>query len=146
MKNIKKTAIFVAFALLLFGISACDKVVYMQKNAAPAVESTSVGIPDSVYYSNSSQAMYVVELINIDTKKVFTTIIYPNRNLEQLTVPGYLSTGLYNVVITPEGAYSKITTHYAIGGISDSTSKYPATIKNASIQMNNKSSISIALY
>jgi len=146
MKSIKKTAIFGTSALLLFGISACDKVVYMQKNASPAEESKSMGIPDSVYYSNSNQAMYVVEFINIESKKVFTTVIYPNRNIEQLTVPGYLTTGLYNIVITPEGAYSKITTHYAVGGISDSTSKYPAIIKNASIMMNNKSSISIALY
>jgi hypothetical protein len=131
--NMKKLIIL----LLPICMSACMKEAReMQKSQ----------VNPSVYYTNTNSALYVVEFINLNTKKVFTTILSPGKNSEKLDLPAFLTTGYYNVVFTPEGAYAHVKTDYIVGGISGSTETYPQTISQAYLVMGDPGSVSITLH
>ena len=133
----------------LFSLAACKKSDFAQTSvpiAAP--QNNKDDAPVNVYYTNSSDAMYVVGFINIDTKKVFTTVVLPSSKPAKLILPGILTSGYYNVVITPEQAYSAVTTRYTIADVSGSSNQYPATIKRVYLTMNTvgEAPVSIALH
>ena len=126
--------------------SSCGKEIAAH-NSAGSVQAaqTDHALGSAIYYSNSSKAMYVVEFINTDTKKVFTSILSPGAAAAKLAMPAALGSGHYTIVLTPEGSYATITTRYAIGGISGSANVYPTTIRNVYISMNDQNSVSITL-
>lgn len=147
MTIIKKTSLAAIPLLSLFTMGSCKKEASAKQVAPPPVQNISAnGAPASLYYTNSSSAMYVVELIGIDSKNVFTSILSPNSNAAKLTLPSSLIPGYYDIVITPEGAWSNTTTKYVIGGIKGAAHQYPATIRKAYISMNDPATIAIVLH
>jgi len=146
MRKMKETILSLTVVGIVLAFFSCGKEITSHNSAGAAqAAQTEHTLGSAVYYTNSSKAMYVVELINTDTKKVFTTILSPGAAAAKLAVPVALGSGNYTIVLTPEGSNATIITHYAIGGISGIATTYPTTIRNAYILMDNKDSISIRL-
>jgi hypothetical protein len=146
MRKMKETILSFSVVAIALAFFSCGKEIEAHNSAGTAqTAQTEHTLGSAVYYTNNSKAMYVVEFISTDTRKVFTSILSPGAAAAKLAVPVALGSGNYNIVLTPEGSNATITTHYEIGGISGVATAYPATIRNAYITLNDASSVSITL-
>jgi hypothetical protein len=135
MNKIKRLKFLIGLFVILYCFAACSK----KDMAAQTPISAQLQSKDTagVYYTNSKSAMYIVELINLQSKKVFTSVLYPNDSARKMPVPNFLHSGYYDVVITPEVAFSKVATNYSIGYLSGSAQQYPVTVKNVYVAVGN---------
>jgi hypothetical protein len=124
--------------MLFFAFSACKKTSLRQISEANTIN-------PSISYVNSKSGLFLAEFIGIDSKNVYTGILMPSGSSVKLTVPSYLTSGRYDVLLSPEGSIAKTSTKYIVGGVSGETSKYPVTIKNIYIPIDNTGTISIDL-
>jgi hypothetical protein len=132
MKNIKKKP-FVLVLILFFYLVGCKKESSIHQSTTNQ---------DELSYSNSTSAMYFVELIGVDSKNLFTFLMLPNS--KNVSLPITITSGHYDIVITPENLYSNISTSFNIGGIRGASSKYPTIIHNTPILIGNSKTLSIA--
>lgn len=139
MKTTKNIVSFAISLMLLCSFGACKKAGIKQNS--PIASAADRG----VFYTDAKTGVFLAEFIGVDSKSVYTGIILPGNAGAKLTVPAYLASGHYDVLLSPEGAISKTTTHYTVGGVSGITDKYPVTIKNVYIPVDASGTVSISL-
>ena len=121
--------------LILVGAFACKKTNIQ----GPPV------IANGLYYANGKSGLFVVELITTDSKKVYTGILLAGNVGVRLSLPADITSGRYDVLLSPEGALANSTTEYTVGGLSGSTNKYPIEVPNVYLTVGNTAAVSISV-
>lgn len=122
--------------LLIVFFAACKKEIGKEPNSM-------ISPSNGVLYTNKKNGIVLVQLIGAG--KVYTGIMLPGNTGVRLDVPATLSSGRYDVVLSPEGSLIGAPIQYTIGGITGLVTQYPATIKNVFIPVDNSGAVAISV-